>query len=63
MKVYSVVGSVQYEGDDLLGIFASREDALKFIEAQKESMFYEQYGIVKSELGQPVDVDLMADWI
>ena len=61
MKVYSVLGSIPYEGDVLLGIFGSREDAMEFISKQPEH--YHQYGVLESELGQPVDVDAETDWI
>ena len=62
MKVYSVLGSIPYEGDDLLGVFVSREDAMAFISKQPEH-HYHQYGVLESELGQPVEVDAMADWL
>lgn len=61
MKVYSVVGSVAYEGDDLLGVFGSHEDAVQFIRDQGPHKYY-QYGIVMSDLGEEIDVDGMAEW-
>lgn len=58
MLVYSVLQQVDYEGCDLLGVFASREDAEQFIRSYDG--FVRQfpgysYGFVESQLGQPVD--------
>ena len=63
MKVYSVLRHVQYEGEDLLGVFGSREDALKFVESQSEDKKYYDFGVVESELGQEVDFYGMVEWI
>jgi hypothetical protein len=58
MKVYSVLEQVDYEGCALLGVFGSREEAVKFIQSydgfQRKSPGY-SYGYVESELGQEVD--------
>jgi hypothetical protein len=66
MRVYSAMLSVAYEGEELLGVFGSREQALEFIRSQEG--FQRQwasfsYGLVESELGQPVDFDRMVDWV
>jgi hypothetical protein len=65
MKVYSVILSVQYEGDDFLGVFGSREDAVEFIKGQEgyQKKWYGDYGVVESELGQPVDTHEMVEWL
>lgn len=62
MKVYSLVGGFDYEGENLLGVFASREDLLQFVEQEKpkqhrrpETLGYDTLGYVESELGQPID--------
>ena len=60
MKVYSLFGFVDYEGSDLLGVFGSLEDLLKYfgsIPRQKGGRydFFDHFGYVESELGQPVD--------
>ena len=69
MKVYSVLGAIPYEVDelsimidDLLAIFGSYEEAAEFITQQRPQRYYENYAIVMSELGQAVDVST-ADWI
>ncbi len=65
MRVYSVLLSVQYEGEDLLGVFGSREDALEFVRAQEyfQQRLYGDYGVVESELGQPIDFHAMVEWV
>lgn len=61
MRVYSVLLSVDYEGEDLLGVFASREEAVAFARAQEQ--MYGSYGVVESELGQPIDFYAMVEWV
>lgn len=62
MKVYSVLLSVQYEGENLLGVFGSREEAVSYARFVK-SQGWGDYGVVESELGQPIDFDGMVDWV
>lgn len=61
MKVYSVLLSVQYEGEDLLGVFGSREEAFSF--ARQQEWRYGDYGVVESELGQSIDFHAMVEWV
>lgn len=65
MKVYSLLGFVDYEGDSLLGVFGSLEDVRSFVERERESyglgwrsesLGYSKLGYVVSELGSSVDV-------
>jgi len=65
MKVYSLLGFVDYEGSDLLGVFGSKEDMLKFIEGIERRVRYDgvevysnydSLGYVVSELGQKVNM-------
>jgi hypothetical protein len=63
MKVYSVMRHVQYEGEDLLGVFGSREDAEKYVSRQEDKKDYYDFGIVESELGQEIDFHRMVDWV
>lgn len=65
MKVYSLLGFVDYEGSYLLGVFGSKEDMLKFVEGIERRVRYDgvevysdydSLGYVESELGQEVDV-------
>jgi hypothetical protein len=63
MLVYSALEQIDYEGCDLLGVFASAADAEQFIRSydgfvrQVSGPSYggHSYGYVESELGQPVD--------
>ena len=65
MKVYSLVGGFDYEGESLLGVFGSKEDLFEFIEQEKskqskhqrrpEKLGYDNLGYVESELGQSID--------
>ena len=62
MKVYTLMGGWDYEGENLVGVFASREDLLKFVEQEKskhdrrpETLGYDTLGYVESELGQQID--------
>jgi hypothetical protein len=54
---------MQYEGSDLLGVFGSCEDALKFVESQSEDRKYYDFGVVESELGQKVDFYMDVEWV
>ena len=64
MQVYSLLGFLDYEGQDLLGVFGSLEDLQKFVEvkreqysgSRKELLGFDQLGYVVSELGSQVDV-------
>ena len=70
MKVYSLVGGFDYEGENLLGVFGSKEDLLQYVEQEKskqnrrpETLGYDTLGFVESELGQPIDFHAMVDWV
>lgn len=71
MKVYSLLGFVDWElgfvdwkGSQLLGVFGSLEDLMKFVESERqhcshyrsESLGYDQLGYVVSDLGSKIDV-------
>ena len=62
MRVYSVLEFVDYEGSSLLGVFGSREDAVRFLERQRQFPGY-SYGYVESELGQEVDVLAQVEYV
>lgn len=57
MKVYTALLSVPYEGAELLGVFGSRDEAVECIKQQEgyQKGWYGSYGLVESELGQPVE--------
>lgn len=65
MRVYSVLLHVAYEGQDLLGVFGSREEAVAFARSQEHFGRYqsESYGVVECELGQPVDFYGQVEWV
>ena len=66
MKVYSALEFIDYEGSTLLGIFASREEAVAHIKASnsyKAGWAEYSYGITESELGQAIDVLATVDYI
>ena len=52
MKVYSLIGSFDYEGSELLGVFGSLEDLMEYFKSLKRNC--DSYGYVESELGQGV---------
>jgi hypothetical protein len=58
MIVYSVLEQIDYEGCDLLGVFASQDQAVQFIRSCDGFVGQfpgHSYGYVESQLGQPVD--------
>ncbi len=70
MKVYSLVGGYDYEGENLLGVFGSKEDLLQYVEQNKglhrirpETLGYDSLGYVESELGQPIDFHGQVEWL
>lgn len=65
MLVYSVLCSVDYEGQDLLGVFGSREEAVQFARSQQGFGQWpgHSWGVVESQLGQPVDFYQDVEWV
>jgi hypothetical protein len=64
MKVYSLLGFVQHEGSDLLGVFASVEGVMQHVESRNGQWYYDDMGYVESELGQPIeDVDGVVEYV
>lgn len=70
MKVYTLMGGFDYEGENLLGVFGSKEDVLKFIEQERpkhgrrpDTLGYDTLGFVESELGQPIDFCGQVEWL
>lgn len=70
MKVYSLMGGFDYEGENLLGVFGSKEDMLQFVDQEKskhqrraETLGYDTLGFVESELGQPIDFCGEVEWL
>ena len=66
MKVYSVVEEVDYEGGTLLGVFGSKDEAVQFAKSYRghmEQWVGYSYGVVESELGQPMDYYENVYWV
>ncbi len=62
MQVYTLVGSVDYEGDFLIAVFDSKESMMAYVEKELpvDSSDYQILGADEihyyvSDLGQPVD--------
>lgn len=63
MQVFSLVSHVQYEGFELIGVFASREDALECaLEKRDDFRYVDNVGVVVSELGKELDMHADVDW-
>ena len=70
MKVFTLMGGFDYEGENLLGVFGSKEDLLQWVEVRKqgcdrrpETLGYDTLGFVESELGQPIDFHGEVEWL
>ena len=60
MKVYSLLGFVDYEGSDLLGVFGSVEEVMECARKMERGYkgryeYFDQIGYIESELGQRID--------
>ena len=74
MQVYSLLGFVDYEGQDLLGVFGSLNDLHQFVVNERvrrsdlwahrlEYLGFDMLGYVVSELGQSVDVLAQVEYL
>ena len=63
MKVYSLLGFVDYEGSDLVGVFDSLEELQKCLDDRSNRWWYDQMGFVLSELGDKIDVLEQVEYI
>ena len=70
MKVYTLMGGFDYEGETLLGVFGSKEQVLQYVEQNKgqyrtrpELLGYDSLGYVESELGQQIDFHGQVEWL
>lgn len=52
MQVFSLVGFVDYEGSELVGVFGSVEDVLSHV--QENQFWFDSLGYVVSTLGYPI---------
>lgn len=53
MKLYSLLGFVDYEGSTFVGVFGSVENVLMCVKENK--WYYDNMGYVESELGDKID--------
>ena len=71
MKVYALLGFIDWEGSQLVGVFGSVEDLRRCVESGKGSWWYDQMGYVGSEVGitvvgdkfKPLDVDSLVEYV
>lgn len=58
MQVYSLLGSIDYEGQDLLSVFDSLESLMQYVQSdrgQERLRYFDDVGYVVSEFGQEID--------
>lgn len=72
MMVYTLMGDTDYEGQTLLGVFASKQDMLDYVKAEAAGLShrprpqllgYDGLGYVLAELGKPVDFHADVVWL
>lgn len=66
MKVYSALEFIDYEGSALLGVFASRDEAVTFIKQQdgyKSKWSGYSFGVIESSLGEAIDVYSSVEYV
>jgi len=66
MKVYLAVQDVAYEGRGLLGVYATREEAMQRLTAHdgyKAGWSPYSFGVLEAEVGQALDILADVDWL
>lgn len=64
MQVFSLVSRVQYVGFELIGVFASRDDAMQcMIDKIEDFRYVGNVGIIESELGKELDMYGDVEWL
>jgi hypothetical protein len=63
MLVYSLLGSTDYQGDTLLGVFGSLAGLTQFVQTQRaqggyrpDTLGYDSLGYIASPLGAAIDI-------
>ena len=51
MKVFVLVGSVDHDGEEILGVFSSVEEVLAYV--KDKTFWFDRMGYTSCELGQP----------
>ena len=55
MKVYSLLGFLDYEGSELVGVFGDLQSIMDCVESGNKDWHYDQMGYVESELGKHIE--------
>lgn len=55
MQVFSLLGFVDYEGSELVGVFGSLQEVLDSVQSGNGSWYYDDLGYVVSELGSKIE--------
>jgi hypothetical protein len=55
MKVYSLLGFLDYEGSELVGVFGDLQSIMDCVEFGNKDWYYDQMGYVESELGEKIE--------
>ena len=55
MKVYSLLGFLDYEGSELVGVFGDLQSIMDCVESGNGKWYYDQMGYVESELGEQIE--------
>lgn len=53
MRVFTLLGGYDYEGDTLVGVFGSEQSVRKHV--QSKAWFYDSMRFVVSKIGEPVE--------
>jgi hypothetical protein len=63
MLIYSLLGSTDYQGDTLLGVFGSLADLSQFVQSQRaqhsyrpDTLGFDGLGYIASPLGAAIDI-------
>jgi len=55
MKVYSLLGFLDYEGSELVGVFGDLQSLMDCVEFGNKDWHYDLMGYVESELGEKIE--------
>lgn len=60
MEVFVLMGEIRYEGDALLGVYASEEEAVNAqgVYTRDGDQGFDSYFIIRQTLGAPADSDI-----
>jgi len=55
MKVYSLLGFLDYEGSELVGVFGDLQSMMDCLESNDKGWYFDHMGYVESELGKQIE--------